>query len=374
MMMKIKKNSVFLYMGAFFLIIKTMLGSSKLFPYTDAVDTIISALGACLLGINILIKRYKIKTTLVYLLLIGLTLYNSLVTGNNALMITVITCLAAKDCDMENFIKFIFDMEAFFFVIHTLCSYIAYCLGWISISQNIGGVLRYDWGMKHPNMFAAIAFNILIMWIWLNWRKIKGHHLFTMVVIAFVIYAFCKTRTSLLVMLSIISILLFRGLGRKFDKWIGRIAAVIIPVLAMAMVVFIFLYLRGNLIAVQLNRLLNARISLAAYAFVKYGFSFFGQDMSLLYTNTVWDPIWQLSAFTFDCLYSYMLINQGIIWLIVLTFLFSKLAKRKNVRDNVAIIAWALYGVTEVQGLNCFSCMPIILLSCLLGKEERLNE
>ena len=55
------------------------------------------------------------------------------------------------------------------------------------------------------------------------------------------------------------------------------------------------------------------------------------------------------------------MVNQGVIWLILLAFIFYKLAKLNSGKVNIFLIVWALYGVTEVHGLNGFLCMPIFL-------------
>ena len=35
------------------------------------------------------------------------------------------------------------------------------------------------------------------------------------------------------------------------------------------------------------------------------------------------------------------------------------------------LIAWALYGMTEVQGLNCFSCFSLFLISKIVVNNKK---
>lgn len=371
--MKKKKSNLFLYSGTFLLVIKTVFSASKIIPYSDFMDTFLAALGALCMILSIIMQQYRVKVLLIYAMLIGITAYNALITGNNALAGTIITCLAIRKTDLKTYIRFIFKLQSVLVICHTIIAIIGSMIGTFNIVQNIGGITRYDFGSLHPNSFAALAFNLMIMWIWLNWDKIKARHIIFMILGSGILYYFCKTRTNFIAMLAVIGFVFVCGVKHKFVRLIGEIATVIIPLLSVAMGVAIILYVTGNRIVLLLNKVLNARISLGAYALAHYSFTLFGQNMASLYTGTTWDPIWQLNGFTFDCIYTYMLINQGIIWLILLTILFAKLAKRNNPKDNVAIIAWALYGVTEVQGLNCFSCMPILLLTKLFGKETERN-
>lgn len=368
-----KKSNLFLYSGTLFLVIKTVLSTSKIIPYSEFMDTILATLGALCMILSIIMQRYRVKVLFIYTMLIGITAYNAMITGNNALAVTVITCLAIRKTDLKIYIQFIFKLQSALVICHTIIAIIGGMIGTFNIVQNIGGITRYDFGMLHPNSFAALLFNLMIMWIWLNWHKIKTKHIIYMILGSGVLYCFCKTRTNFIAMLAVIGCVYVCRVKHKFVRLIGKIATVIIPLLSVAMGTAIILYTTGNGIVLLLNKVLNARITLGAYALAHEGFTLFGQNMTSLYTETTWDPIWQLNGFTFDCIYTYMLINQGIIWLILLMILFAKLAKRKNPKDNVAIIAWALYGVTEVQGLNCFSCMPILLLTKLFGKETEKN-
>ena len=371
--MKIKKSNLFLYSGTLLLVIKTVLSVSKIVPYSDIMDNTLAVLGALCMILSIIIQQYSGKVLLIYAMFVGITTYNALITGNNALAVTVITCLAIRKTDLKTYIQFIFRLQSILVICHTLIAIIGSLIGVFNIVQNIGGITRYDFGMQHPNSFAALAFNLMIMGIWLNWSRIKTKHIFLMVLGADILYYFCKTRTNFIAMLAVIGLVFVCGVKHKFIRFAGKIATVIIPFLTVAMGIAIILYSKGNSVVLILNEALNARISLGAYALAHYKFTLFGQNMAFLYTGTTWDPIWKLNGFTFDCIYTYMLINQGIIWLILLTILFAKLAKRKNPKDNIAIIACALYGVTEVQGLNGFSCMPILLLTKLFGKETEQN-
>ncbi len=371
--MKAKKLNLFLYLGTLLLVIKTVFSVSKIVPYSDFTDTVLAALGACCMILSIIMQKYSLKVLLIYAMLIGITGYNAFITGNNALAATVITCLAIRKTDLRKYIKFVCILETFLVVLHTIIAVVGAIFGAFDIVQNIGGVIRYDFGMLHPNSFAALVFNLTIMGVWLNWNRIKTKHIVFMTIGASILYIFCKTRTNFIAMLIVIGLVFAFGVKHRLLRLASNIAIAIIPVFTVAILLGIVLYTKDNNIILLLNRVLNARISLGAYALAHYNFTLFGQNMLPLYMETTWDPVWQLNAFTFDCIYSYMLINQGIIWLILLAILFAMLAKRNNPKDNTAIIAWALYGVTEVQGLNCFSCMPILLLTKLFGKETQKN-
>ena len=280
--MKFKGCDFFLYMGSLLLIIKTIFSVSKIIPYTEFADQILSVSGALFLLTTVLLQRYKLKILLLYTIIVCLTLYNSYITGNNALAITVISCLAVRNSSIESYISLVCKVECFFLVMHTLLAIGCSILGGIEITQCIGGVSRYDFGMQHPNSFAALVFNILIMLIWLKWDKIKVRHIILMILVIFVLYAFCKTRTNLITMLIVISMLFFQKYVKKSDRIIEKIAIISIPIFSILMATFILLYKTGNNIILMINSILNARISLGAYAFEHYHFTIFGQRYILI--------------------------------------------------------------------------------------------
>lgn len=371
--MQLKKSNLFLYFGSLLLMLKTIISASKMIPYNDTLDTLLSILAILCMAMCIILQDYKIKVLLIYLCIVLLTFYNAFVTKNSALAVTIITCLASRKTDFNKYIKFIFVVEFSLLTINTFLAVTCHFFGLVNIIQNIGGVQRYDFGMQHPNSFAALVFNLMIMWVWLYWNKIKYKHIVFMAVMATALYMFCKTRTNFAAMIIIIGIIFLCKADHGFRHFVRKLAYIIIPLTTLIIITAVIFYKRGNIIALLLNKVLNARILLGAYALNRSGITFFGQDLTVLYTGTTWDPMWQLNAFTFDCIYTYMIVNQGIIWLIILSYLFIMLARSKNIENNISIIAWALYGITEVQGLNCFSCMPILLIVQLFQKGKKQN-
>lgn len=373
MKVRIRKTELFIYFGSILLILKTFLGASKIVICSETMDQTLALSGIlCVLMSYVIRQKYSIREICIYIFLLSLTLINAIITRNNVLIITVVTCLAICRIDLKKYISFIFNIETVLLCVHTLLAIVLSLCGHIQIIQNIGGTERFDFGMQHPNMFAALVFNILIMYAWLNWNKLKIQHICTMMTVVIFLFIFCKTRTNFIAMIIIIALIgMAKGEIKCSAVLIEKIAVTLIPILSFFMWILVKEYSKKSTIILLLNKILNARILLGAYAYSRYDFSLLGQNMQALYTGTKWDEIWQLSAFTFDCVYSYMLINQGYIWLIILTVLFFRLAKEKNTEDNIMLIAWALYGMTEVQGLNCFSCFSLFLISKLVVNNKK---
>ncbi len=163
--------------------------------------------------------------------------------------------------------------------------------------------------------------------------------------------------------------MLFIFKNKKQNKALSRIAMCIVPIISIFIFILISQYTNDNVFILTIDKLLSARIRLGAYAFQNYGLSFLGQNMENV--NFVWDSYWGLTDFTFDCTYYSLMVMQGYFWLIIIIIGFYLLAKKKDNKINLAIIAWGLYAVTEVHGLNGFKCYPILLLALLISSRKK---
>lgn len=80
-----------------------------------------------------------------------------------------------------------------------------------------------------------------------------------------------------------------------------------------------------------------------------------------------------LNAFTFDNIYTDILMRQGAIWLLVIAVLFYRLARKRNDSFNFAIVAWGIYGITEVHGLNVYMLFVILLVNELFENSRHVE-
>jgi hypothetical protein len=83
-----------------------------------------------------------------------------------------------------------------------------------------------------------------------------------------------------------------------------------------------------------------------------------------------WDPYWRFNSITFDNIFTYLLVSQ-MVWLIVISILFYRCAKKGSNKDCIYILAWAMYGITEVHGINPFLFFPLLIISTLMKRNER---
>ena len=147
-----------------------------------------------------------------------------------------------------------------------------------------------------------------------------------------------------------------------------NLAMLIVPALEVCSVAMVILYSYSNsLILDMLDKILSARIRLGAYGYNNYGITFLGQHV--LTDEIQYDTTYRLSYFTFDNIYTDIAIQQGLIWVVIVSIYFF-IGKKKNDASNFAIIAWGIYGITEVHGLNVYMLFVVLLVNELFQNKK----
>ena len=79
--------------------------------------------------------------------------------------------------------------------------------------------------------------------------------------------------------------------------------------------------------------------------------------------NMQWDPVWQLTTFTFDNAYSYLLVQGGLFWIATLSLIFILVSRKISTQNGVFLLIWAIYGMCENTVLNGYTMFPIFLIA-----------
>ncbi len=363
------KPKTYAQYGIIILVLKVFLSYTvfdNMIPYSD---TLLSLFAVLFLGLSILNKGYTIKMLFVYGIVALLGLYSSYCVGNVMLFITILTILAIYN---ENrIIFFLYKYEVTVFVALSILSMVT---GNVKRYVDEGMSLYLDFGFSHPNVAAAMLFNIMIMWIWLSYDELKPQIYLKLGIFSFAVYFFTGARTILIVGLITIFLVM---ISKSEKKWINEglafVSGWIVPILSLAFWYTTVNYQSSGSIIKIIDTFMTGRLKLGAYAYEHYGFTLFGQVVEKE-TRFGYDALWNMSKFsTFDNLYTKLMINNGIIWLVIIAVSFFCLSRRKNNIMNCMIIIWAIYGISEGHGLNGYLCFPILFLTLLLG-ENRTKE
>ena len=362
-------KKLLLYVALLFMLIKVSFSYSTILPYFELLDDILSYSSAVLLVVYTVLCNDRVRFLIIYAVFGGLCCYSALLSDQFNLFITVLVIFAIHKEDFNQIIWFIFLFELIFLLLMVLLSLLMASLNMYQLFIDYGGRVRCSFGFGHPNTFSIYLFNIMLMWIWLRYDTIQWKHYIGLFIICLIAYLFSDTRTSFA--LTIISLfLLYFAKRHNKSRWFRLFAITIAPLLILFLVFSVKLYTSNNSIILWFDQLLSARLKLGSYAYYHYGFSFFGQNV--FERDFVMDPYWNLSSFTFDCTYTFFMMCGGWLWLIALCGAFAVLSINGNNKTRLFIIIWCLYAVTEVHGINCFLCFPILMITFLLQKTRHV--
>lgn len=364
-----------LYLGIFILMLKVYGEASSILSFYNAtLDTILATVGiACLAFHCLKIRYYTKREFFIYVCFTILALASTILVGNYDIFITVTTCLAIRGEKTVDVVEFIFKYASLFFGVHLLYALLRIPLAGDTYSQIISGVVRYNMGFGHPNRFSILLFNLLLMWIWIHFSTITYTEIIMIGIISLINYSITKTRTNEIALIFLLLILIFyKSFPKKVSVFLKWLAMTIVPVFSLLSMVLVLLYQRGgSTLAMALDVILSARIRLGAYAYEHYGLSLLGRNLSNI--EIQYDSVYRLNSFTFDNIYTDILMRQGTIWLLIIAIFFVMLARKQKDNINFAIVAWGIYGITEVHGLNVYMLFVMILVNELF-KNNQMTE
>lgn len=369
MTMRIPKPKGYADYAMLIMILKTFLSSSSVLYYNETMDTVLTGAAVLMFVLAILRQGYTIRELFLCMIVSVIALYSCLQCGNSALLITILTCLAIRTKAPEKVVEFMFRYNVLFFAVHTFIALLSAAVLGSKLTVMYYGVMRFHLGLGNKNRLAIIVFNLLLAWIYLHFDNIKQKNIAQIIAIGIIVYLATGTRTFLveIAFLLLILYLAKRPITRTQCP-LTMPTKVIFPMAALIMILLVVNYTSYNAILVQIDNFLSARIRLGAYAYARDGFTLLGQRVD---GTAVWDEVYKLNSFTFDNIYTSLAINQGIIWIILLSIAFFFMAKKGDVKNNFVLIIWTLYGITEVHGLNCYMFFPLVLLAQLLTKREQ---
>lgn len=359
-----------LYAGILLYTLERCWTSSLILPYSAKVDEVIKIVFVLMMAAVILRQEFTPKLYVIYgLAAVGAALIR-LRTGLMLDVFALLTILACRGSDLVRVSGIIRRSTTVFLIAHTAYYFCLLLLGQQELFYTDGvGRVRAGFGLLGPNLVSSYFFNLVLMWAWEKYDTIRPGQILWVLIIATVLYKFTDSRTAYLCTAALCALLLIVRHSQTVGRWINVLARWIAPGLALLVLVFSYHWQDG--IGAALNTLLSGRLKLSAYGIANFGFTLLGQRVDY---STVIDPQkWGIAAptFTFDCVYSYLWCNIGIVWLVLICLCFYRLSRLENPRISLCLIFWALYGMSEVTVMSIVRFFPLALISILfLSKEE----
>jgi hypothetical protein len=372
-MEKGKYTISYMTLGTALMACKVMLSYSKVIPYSSNIDTLLIVIALVCFVTRILLQKYSCKTLITYALISAVALYSCIVAKNSSLLITIVTLFALRNYDVNKFLKTIFKVESFLCIFHVVYS-LGYSVfvSWDRYLLFLDDRYRFSFGFSHANTFSALLFCNLMLYIWLHYNSNLKVVLLKTTIIEVIAYIFTNSRTSLVTYIVLVLFIIIREtrIGQHIIRGLCKFG---IPIISISFMALIKGYIQGNPISYLVNTILTSRVKLGAYAYKDYGVIFMGQYVK--YLNSIsWDQTWQLNSFTFDNVYSFLAISLGIVWIVILTFVYYQCAKRFDIKSLIFMGIWIIYGLSEATILNGYFCFPIFLIVGIFKNVNKIKE
>lgn len=250
-----------------------------------------------------------------------------------------------------------------------------------TIRQN-SDIVRYSMGFTHPNVLGFIFLVITLLTLWIQWEATtKFINLFSILIIVFsigIIIKLADSRTPILLLLILSIICVF--LDKKIIS-IRKLRIIYFLSLGSSVILTIYFsifYHYGNSVHLYLSRLLSGRLDLLHSFFQRYGFSFFGQNVSMTSSNTraFFDSYYYL-----DSGYGRGLIEFGIFFTMIFLATCIVSVQLAYTMQNKGAIVYAIFVVLYLLLQDRLMVEPlwttplfVFLGQAILGKTQNSEE
>lgn len=371
--MRIKKIELLYFSAVIMLLVRNIIQVSTLIDIksTSMFFDVLLFSAYILLFIKIIYKE-NIKRLIVYAIIIFLALISYASSKMTDYLSLVLLVIGAKGIDIKKIVKVCFSFYAITLGVHIIAYIITMLVDPASIEiVHRDEVERYSFFLGHPNSFAAILAWTNIMYLYLRYDKLKSKDYIITILVALFIYFVPNSRTSaILLIVFVLMILVFK----RNIKFIIKLCRFAIPVLAVTMFALFLAYNMTPIID-KLDGILNARIKLALAIYENYGITLFGeyipfgQELTTVYK-------YGLTQLTIDSAYYSLLFSYGIINTLIFLVIYTRLSFKKGLENKkiLFLVIWAFYAVTETLALNPLLCFPLLFAKELIEKGAKLNK
>ncbi len=244
-------------------------------------------------------------------------------------------------------------------------------------------VVRYFLGFAHSNTLAILVLELGMMYIYLNYKKLKRAHMFLLFVLSVLCYRITYSRTTFICYICMIFVLI---LIRNFSKLHLEKIWIIIANNSIKLLIIIGLfgsyfvaqnYSSGIGIVDLVSSIIGVRIPLLYDALQLYPLKLFGQAINLVNSQEYY--LFQGMGVVLDNSYIYMLLEFGIIPTVLLFIGYfgavKMLIQKKDYIMLMCMIIYLIAGFTEkyFSGLS-YNFTLLVLIDFLYSRKGRIDE
>ena len=270
--------------------------------------------------------------------------------------LTILAIIGLKDIDLKDLLKKTYYIKSLLFFSLIILSFLGIRENTVFEDVRIGeNVIKYGFGIGHPNLVHATLFIIICLSIYCNFAKFKIRNYFFWMMANLFLYQFTKSRTGFLVIVFMLTISFI--IENKIIYKILEVPIIVFPIILPFVCLGMgYLYSDSTMIQ-KVSDLLQGRIMWINYCFENIKINLFG-------TN------WGSEVIILDCGYAMILFRYGIVlfllFLLANFFMIRKFYIEKMLPELVILIGFLVYAVTEEFTANIFLNFSLVFVSKLI--------
>ncbi len=363
----ITKSEIY-YLSIILMILKIYYSTSEIFKVPNILSKLITISIIGLLIIKICMEKYSTAQKIGIFFILICTTITSYITGEYLILLTALMAIGIKNVDIKKVLKIIIFFNIFMLVIHSIIYFwfLIFNKDVMSFHYTKDQIPKYDLFLGNPNYASLIILVTYMAYMYLLYynKKNKIKYIVGIALIVFIGFT-TKSRTTMILISLVIVLHLISNLHIKAKLKIFQLTSKFIFIV-FSILIISFLYISKDYTNVdkKIDEVISGRIWYMKRAKNEDGMSLIGQKIQFKEKYLI-----------LDNLYARIYSNYGIIYFVILSYLFVRNNKKMKINDQIIMILFAVYGLTEYLIINTVISVPLLILSnCIFNRGKQYGK
>lgn len=318
-------------------------------------------------------KKYAVAELLLCIFLVMIGGYTSYVTESKWILYLTVLIALVKETDTKSILVVAYRSMSVFLLI-SMSVFIIQVVG----SPDMLGTISYNGITKYDMNFigANEAARYWIYWVLLSrcMDTKRTISIFNAILVAFgTVFFYLCTRSEALLIVPGILFLKYIERYKKCERFVQRAGGY--SFLSICICSVLILRLNGTGLFALADQFCSGRLSLGIAAFREYGTTFLGRTPLRFYhwINAGTDNALRLVV---DNAYHMIMIQYGIIYLMIISFIFIKASKKCSYRENICFIVYSIFALAENVIFSPTAIFPVLIAASACwgtGREKHID-
>ena len=316
------------------------------------------------------LQRYSVKQIFIFLILAIICFITDRKTNMFMFLPDFLLIISTEDIDFKNVIKKIYKIEAFILIMH----FIVYAFLWFFNRSSLNFTVRLETSgeltvrhqllLSHANIVSMITLWTILGFLYSEYETLNIKRILLAWLSYYILYQFTDSNSGLLI-LSFVTILMiskyfFENITESIVTFLSRYLYIILALFFnFLMVIFTKLSAVGREVWLSINDFFTGRLLFGAYAYDTNGFTLLGRTIPN--RKVFWQGMW-LDTAPCDNAYMWMSVGYGLVYTILIGYIFWKYSKNARFEEKLMIIAYSLYTMMELYVTYMYFSFPVIMI------------